>query len=199
MTYSTKEELAARAGTVIGMLLFGAWFCKSPGWDSGAAFFVAISSFIAFEYKAYKRKPNNSISIFHDIELFKKFMEDLPSTGGSIEFLKEHDFHNSFRLDNLDEIFKFVRYWDNAEKEFLDANINKARNELLYAAKEFLQNSSQKTYPEGHGWHSARFRASDKETYESMKNDIQILNELGDKVYNLHQQFIRVAKEKLGV
>lgn len=197
MGYSAKEELSARATTVIGMLLFGAWFVKSPGWDSFAAFFVAVSSFIAFEYKAYKQKSNNNMPAKHDAELFNKFMEDLPSISGSIEFVRNHDFCNSFRLERLDELFNFARRWDGAEKEFLNTDLEHARKNLLHKINEFLDNSKTRTCPDRNGLQSVYYEAVNEEEHEEIKNDIKILNQLGNDVYTLHQKLIRTAKQNL--
>lgn len=50
-----------------------------------------------------------------DTALFRRFLEDFPSNGYTVPFLRDHDLGGSYHDINLTDINKFVERWDNVE------------------------------------------------------------------------------------
>lgn len=134
----------------------------------------------------------------HDKELFKEFINDLPSTSGSIEFIREHDFHNSFKLSKLDELREFARKWDNAEYEFINHDLENPRNKLLSTIFEFIEVSSLNTFSEGDGWQTSIPKYLENgDIPPTRKKAIEKMNALGDDIFIQHQTLVRAGKNNL--
>ena len=97
---------------------------------------------VANRYLIYKEKqsslPHSSgQSNQIDKELFKKFLEDFPSNSGSIDMLRQQDFSNSFNINRLVSLEKFVEEWDTIEREFLNTDLERRRRELWDVCNAF--------------------------------------------------------------
>ena len=143
---------------------------------------------------------SNNASIDHDIKLFKKFLEVLPSSSPSIYFLKEHDFGNSFSGDSRDDIKIFLENWETAEYRFLDKNIELAKNKLIESCKNFIAKLPHNSWRQGSGG----FYTTLPEEYNNMTDvpeafipKIKNLHDIATDCFNMHQSFISLCKKKL--
>jgi len=141
-----------------------------------------------------KKLENNSSK---DKDLYKKLLIELPSSG-SIDFLRNHDFYNPFRINEYNQLLNFVYEWDNAEHEFINKDIEKTRKRLLGEINQFLDYSGTKTYPLKTDFQTVMTDIdSEIELSEETKKSISKLNEYGSSIYNLHQELIRKGRENL--
>lgn len=134
-----------------------------------------------------------------DKVLFKKFLEELPSNG-SIEFLKTHSFQNGFYLENLRQIQNFTQNWDNAEHEFIDAKLETLRKQLLENIKTFLYINSMGSYSLGNGYFTTipdAYRLDDFNVPKHVIDKMKEMDDLAEKVVELHQKLIRIAHKLL--
>lgn len=181
---------------LLALLLSEAWFIKQPDWEPAILFIGFLSSLIVQEIKSNNVKNNN----MQDKELFIKLRNELPSNDGSINFLREHDFHNSFKIEKLNQIRTFARSWDNAEYEFLNKKLEKLRDELLKLIYEFINISSHHTFPLENDFQTAIPRYTDNhEIPDNVQKKIKQMNQLGDKIFIKHQELIKEAKKILNV
>ena len=185
-----------KSTNLLALLLSEAWFIKQPDWEPAILFIGFLSNLIIQEIKSKNLKNDN----LQDKELFKNLLNELPSNEGSINFLREHDFHNSFKIDKLDQIRIFARNWDNAEYGFLNKKLENLRTELLNLIYEFIDVSSHHTFPLANGFQTAIPRYTDNHKIpEKAKEMIKRMNQLGDSIFIKHQELIREAKKTLNV
>ena len=134
-----------------------------------------------------------------DRELLKKFMETLPSTKGSIPFIKEHNMAGwSFEWAKLSNLVKFVEEWDNAEHEFHDEELEELRKKLLSLSRDYLNELSVNT------WLTSPGRVAvpaewEIEQPERFREVVSKLHQFAEDIWNLHQTLIRIGRRKLGL
>lgn len=136
-----------------------------------------------------------------DRALFVKFLQCLPSNG-SVEFVNNHSFGNSFNLDKFNQLFEFYHTWNNAEYEFINPNLENLKKALFDKIAEFVDFSSVRTYRQRSGLFLAipdNCLADEMNLSQSVREDIQTLNKLGSEVYEAHQNLVREAKKELSV
>lgn len=111
-------------------------------WVGAALITGALLHNVANRYLIYKEKQS-SIPLTSgrsnqiDKGLFEKFLEDFPSNSGSINMLRQQNFSNSFNINRLVNLEKFVEEWDTIEREFLNADLERRRRELWDACYTF--------------------------------------------------------------
>jgi len=148
-----------------------------------------------FVHKETIKKLENHSS--KDKDLYDRLLIELPSKG-SIDFLRNHDFHNPFHINKFDHLFNFIYEWDNAEHEFINKDIEKTKKTLLDEINQFLDYSGTKTYPLKVDFQTVMTNIdSEIELSEETKKNISKLNEYGSSIYNLHQKLIRKGRENL--
>ena len=134
-----------------------------------------------------------------DEALFKEFLEIFPSGSQSAYLLKTHNFENSFSLESLKDIDKFVNEWDCPEKSFINPELESIRKELWNKCDEFSDFISKKSAPSYGGFQSVvpdRVR-NDWDWPEWVDNDVKAVNEMASEVFSLHQGFIKSMREAL--
>ena len=138
------------------------------------------------------RKLDNNSS--HDKILYEKFLQKLPSDG-SIEFIKYHDFHNSFSMNDLKQLINFSNEWINAEHEFINLELEDTKKELLEKVQDFVYDSSRKTFPLRDDMQTIMNNVDkEKGLTENTKNNILLLNSYGDEIFVIHQKFVRKGR-----
>ena len=153
-----------------------------------------------YTFNRFIKKNSFSDRADHDIRLFKKFLELLPSSSESIYFLKEHDLGNSFRGTCRDDLHKFIEDWDKAEFQFLNTKIELAKTKLYKLCSKFLGDLAYSSWPQD----SCDFYTTLPDEYRSRLNlpeeflkKIKDLNDLATQCYKAHQSFISLCKNIL--
>ena len=134
-----------------------------------------------------------------DEALFKEFLEIFPSGSRSSYLLETHDFENSFSLESLKDIEKFVDEWNCPEKSFINPELESIRKELWDKCHEFSWLIAKKSSPTPLGFQSVvpeRVRG-DWDWPEWVDNDVKAVNKMAAEVFSLHQSFIKSMREAL--
>ncbi|RUM57092.1 MAG: hypothetical protein DSY60_05590 [Persephonella sp.] len=151
-------------------------------------------------YEELKMAFLNSETVNMDKKLFEKFLNFLPSDNPSIIFVKEHNFSFPFNENLLKLLEEFLRTWNNAEYEFFDEDLERLKEQLYSLIKEFLLLLSENVFPLGN---SNKFLSVpsewELEQPERFHKVVSKLHELGDKIYQTHQELIRIGRKKLKV
>jgi hypothetical protein len=134
-----------------------------------------------------------------DCKLLSVFLLDFPSQSGAIRLLQEHDFGNSFKLESLAEMDRFVEHWKYAETTFLNSEINLLKEDLYAKSKEFSSLLGMKSSPTSVGRQSVvpDQHRNDFNWPECVASDVKAVNELASKVADAHQEFILKSKRLL--
>ena len=136
--------------------------------------------------------------------LYWRFLELLPTAKGVLVFLKELGISLRFREENLRPLDEFLDTWDDAEHEFLDAEIEQKRKSLLATCKVFCSWISQNTADaEGcnPGLHEIIPYCCDewKPGYQECIRKMEEVQKLSEKLREAHQELVRTARRRLNV
>jgi hypothetical protein len=154
----------------------------------------AKCSEVEAENRALKQRLGNSVV---DKKLFDEFLKLLPTDGGTVRFFKEHDIAVPFPQEILRPPYILMEIWkDNAEKEFLDPELEEIRMKLINKVIDFHSLLAQETT--GHrreGWLTIEFKDwSNPPELVKFRSDI---NELGHRVFGIHQELVAACRRKL--
>jgi len=182
-----------------------AWFLWNPDgwkfeWEPIVAFIGLFGSYIVVDLKSHSSTQKNYGHV-NDIALFKKLLKDLPSNG-PIAFIRDNDFGGSFNLKSVMPIKEFSYYWDNAEHEFIDEELEILRKNLIGKASEFSLAIGKNTSPNSKGFQSVypdTHLDSPKEFQTRIRNEIKEIHDAADELIKAHQAIVRVGKNKLNL
>jgi HNH endonuclease len=164
-----------------------------------------IESELKLHRDTWYNKVKNSLGITTlpeylklDQEAFKTLKRLLPWHGVMI-FVREHDFCNSFLLDEVHMLYNFIRYCKNPEFEFIDADLEGLKSNLLSSVVTLTNEIREKTIRINKGRRyavDASLQESDKKLFDLY---IATLNEAADIVSQEYDNLIRLSRRKLGV
>lgn len=143
---------------------------------------------------------DKTAAIEADKALYEKFIETIPSGSRSIHLLQPHDFGNSFSLDSLSEIEKFVSEWNCAETKFLNEELEQLREALWNKSNEFSWLLARKSAPSSNGRLQSVVPDQHRNDWDWPKwvdDDVNAVNTMASEVFELHQKFITTAKRAL--
>jgi len=132
-----------------------------------------------------------------DQQLFKSFLEVLPSNG-SIRFIKEANMAGfSFSLENLNQLYTFLHEWTDAKHEFIDQDLELKRKELLSLIDKYTDSIALNTYPT----HRSKFNTVppewEEEDPERFWHVVDELHDLARKIVRAHQDLVRLGRLRL--
>ena len=145
--------------------------------------------------------PENASStpttMLADRGLFAQFLQDFPSDGKSVYFLRDHDIGGSFGLEQLEQIHYFLNHWNDAEHEFFNPELEQSRKALFDTLKTFDEELGK--YSSTSIWapqiHSRGF--NDVEERPHMLELRDRLNDLVTEAYKRHQDFVCAGRRIL--
>jgi hypothetical protein len=135
-----------------------------------------------------------------DRDLYRQFIELLPSDGTAMYLLQHHDFGGSFERHDLDDLRTFAIQWTAPEFEFLDEEIDKRRLDLIQKAGHLFELIAVNTWP--HDVDPKRqtialeWETTDPERFHST---IGALNQAADHVVSSHAEPVRTARKRLKI
>lgn len=133
----------------------------------------------------------------HDISLFATFRRDLPSVGGSIAFIEQHNMAGwSFDRHEMDQLWAFYEKWKGAEFSFNNEVAEKMRSELYTIISEYKKIYSQNIFCErGH------FYSVPKEWEETQPDRfhkaVDDLHSYAQKICDCHQKLMQYGVKYL--
>jgi hypothetical protein len=191
--------------SIVAMLGCLAWFLWNPDgwkfeWEPLVCFIISFSTYITADMTSYNSSQKNFGHV-NDIALFKKLQEALPSND-SIDFIRTHDFGGSFNIDNVIPIRDFNHYWDNAEHEFIDSELEKLRKELLEKSSKFSLAIGMNTSPNSAGFQSVypdTHLDSPEDFEKRIRSEVKEIHDAADELIKIHQKIMRVGRKKLNI
>jgi len=187
------KYILLRIPAFILVLCSVAWFARTLQWDSFITFLGAIGAYLGTEYALYKKGPSQDNE--HDIALFEEFQKALPFED-SIRFLQQTDMAGSFRSSDVEHIRQFHATWDNADYEFKDRVIEKARMRVYRAIDDFI-NYSAENILRHHNFLLRVPKEWKEEKPDKYNKVVDTLNDMADEIVDSHQELIRIVKKKL--
>ena len=98
------------------------------------------------------------------------------------------------------ELINFSNEWINAEHEFMNKELETIRKELLEKIQHFVYDSSMKTFPLGDDIQTVMNNVDEKwNLTQSTKDNIVLLNNYGDDIYDIHQKLVRTGRDLLHI
>lgn len=180
--------------------------------ESGSADYViglslivlALAHNVANRYFLYKesapaRKETEALAEV-DRKLFLRFLEEFPSDCRSIDLLQNHDFGNSYHEIKTQELDNFVNYWNTAEREFLDSEIEEKRKEFWDKCHTLVYDLAQGSYYLGAGPMLSCIPDAYRGEWdwpEHVEKKIKHLNSRSTECFNLHRELVLLGRRKL--
>lgn len=127
------------------------------------------------------KNPSNKPKI-HDVELFKKFREEMPHRQ-FIHFLEKHDVLDYYRDDDLKLAYDFVCNWTGADNDFSDAQASFLLNEFKKVLKKICTFYAKNLISKGGDLLRVRCYDSDEEC-EKIQKEYYPLADSIIKTYN---------------
>lgn len=154
-----------------------------------------------FIYKSEKKSQFDEQRKFDvDRKLFNEFIELLPSGGLDVKLLEEHDFSNSHSKKQTDALDTFVHTWNNAQKQFLDEELESKRDNLINKSRLFIYTLANNSYSVGSGEMFSCIPDAYRGEWDypsSVHDKIRELNTLGTELFELHKDLVLTARRKL--
>lgn len=173
-------------------------------WLGFSLILVALIHNIAYRVFIYKsdklaRKDQEDLNDV-DRGLFKEFLELLPSDGLDVKLLEEHDFGNSHYGNEVKALDKFVHTWNNAQKQFLDKELEAKRDSFITKSRHFIYTLASRSYSLGSGEIFSCIPDAYRGAWDwpqHVNEQIQELNVLGSELFELHKELVLIARRKL--
>lgn len=146
------------------------------------------------EKQLEKAKANSQA----DIDVLHGFMAAVPSNG-TIRFLRTNNFAGfSFDWEKLKDIERFIHEYDGPEHEFLDTELEAARQTFRENCEGFLHSLAMNTFPLGNG------RQSVPEDWEMddpkrFHDTVKLIHEGAEAVCESYDNLVRKARKELAV
>ncbi|HCE3304116.1 TPA: hypothetical protein NG558_004297 [Vibrio parahaemolyticus] len=173
-------------------------------WLGFSLIFIALLHNIGYRvfiYKSDKQVQSEQKELLEvDKKLFLEFIELLPSDGLDIKLLEEHDFGNSHHGKEVKSLDKFVHTWNNSQKQFLDAELEAKRDIFITKSRHFIYTLANRSYAIGNGEIFSCIPDAYRNAWDWPKHvddQIRELNELGTELFELHKEFVLLARRKL--
>jgi hypothetical protein len=133
-----------------------------------------------------------------DKKVLRDFMKIVPSNR-SIRFLRTNDFGGSFDKARLDDIDAFFHDRNGPDHEFLDSELEAARQEFRKSCKSLFAAFLKHIFPTNTpGWVSVpdEWEAKDRERFDRAIGEIHMA---ADAVCITYDALVRLARKKLAV
>lgn len=151
----------------------------------------------------YTRVANTGVSVVAptyrdaDISTFQAIRATLP-WHPTLKWLSEHDFGGSFPASSLTSLDRLRDTADDPSNQFLDAELESARAELLGAVRAFLSSLATRIFTTdgpGETWYGLSQLWPEEQRWSAQDH----LNERAQAVVDAYRALIERARSKLGV
>ncbi|ECI4157770.1 hypothetical protein AH626_21920 [Salmonella enterica subsp. enterica serovar Schwarzengrund] len=137
-----------------------------------------------------------------DVKLYEAFIDILPTTSLSIEFLKDHNFENSYHDNNTKDISNLEYGWGHADQHFHNNEIEDKATHLyseIIKFNYFLAYKSHNINDYMFSMLTDRDRAMVMELLPQTKENIKIANEWSSTIHQLYCDFISTCRNNLAI
>jgi len=166
-------------------------------WEPAIVFAVAVFAVIGTEFSIRKSQPSQRVAPRdEDRKLFGAFLDLLPSDG-AIHFIDEHNMAGwSFDLRRIEPIDRFIHEWNNAEHEFIDVDLQHAKDQLMAACVAWSRTIATETFHMDNGQQSVPPDWEDEQP-ERFDRVVQQLHEQAQEIVDNHRHFVRLGRRRL--
>ncbi len=177
--------------TLIGMIAAAIWVGNKFSWASLSTLILCLAGYIRIDV-VISRKLNK-----HDLELFNRLLNALPSDG-SIKFIDEFNFAGwSFKSSNLDQLHKFCYEWTTPEFQFLNKKLEKLRAELHKKVVSYLNYHAVNTWViKGNPEYSSVPEEWEEEQPVRFKEVVDKLHNSSGEIVKLHKELVKLGIKK---
>ena len=189
-----------RYSLTIILLLATGYLVGDFGWKSAIAFTTALFALIAKEVSDYLQQSRDTTAKpqvrEQDRTLFNKFLELLPSDG-AIDFVDKHNMAGfSFDLEEIRPIGIFLHEWDNPEHEFIDVDLQHAKDELMQACRAWSATIGTETFQMNNGRQSvpAEWEYEQPDRFDRV---VSQLHQQAQDIVDKHKRLVRIGKRRL--
>lgn len=138
-------------------------------------------------------------SVETDKQIYRKLQEVLP-WNGSLSFISDNNFAGfSFNLDNLNQLTAFQYLCDNPAFEFIDADMESLKAELLNNINVFQRLIGQYTFPTGNMGRNHVPPEWETDSPQHFDKVVGEIHQTAQSIRSTYQQLIRMATRKLGI
>lgn len=176
---------------------------SSDYWFGFGVILLALMHNIGYRFFIYKAEQLAQIDrrelVEVDKKLFLEFVDLLPSDGLDVKLLEEHDFGNSHHGNEVKALDTFVHTWNNAQKEFLDSELESKRSVFIKKAHHFIYTLAGRSYAIGNGEIFSCVPDAYRGEWDwpsHIDKQIEELNELGTELFELHKEIVLTARRK---
>ncbi|WP_016951560.1 HNH endonuclease [Anabaena sp. PCC 7108] len=131
-----------------------------------------------------------------DRKLFLKIKETLPSTSGSLFFMRGNCNINSFKQEVHDDLFNYIALCRHPDFEFIDSDLEIRRCQLTDCIEEYLDLVNYGTYPRGMRLYVNPDKFDDRDRHYQVIEDLALA---ANKVCSAYDDLVRLGRTKLGV
>ena len=194
--------LIFRVLSFLGVLASLVWVLLPNGgydfqwrWDRVIAFLTALTAFVGSEGADIRRSARRSHP--RDVTLADEFFRVLPP-GGTVRFLRSHDFLGTFRRRDTEQLRCFIHEWDEPDKEFIDTVLERRRKRLLRTGKELYGLIGEYTFTFlGDSQSVAPKVPQDRPLSESDIRHAEALNEAATRFVEEYDGFCRLVHRRI--
>jgi hypothetical protein len=152
---------------------------------------------VVLESGVLENQSSTSTTLTADRALFAEFLQEFPSSGRSAYFLRNHDLGDSFDKEELSEIDHFLYYWNDAQHEFFDKQLEQNRLVLYRTLRRFTTELARSVLPTRNPQRYS-IGMSDGEMRPQIFDLRESLNALATEAYERHQELVRAGRRMLG-
>lgn len=134
-----------------------------------------------------------------DRATFLRLLEILP-WNGTILFIRHNNFAGfSFSRDSIDDLYRFLHECQDPTLEFLDADLESLRIEILNPAREFSKLIGYETFPTGTPRHNTVPPEWEIEQPERFARVVDALHAATEQICGAYDRLVALGRRKLGV
>lgn len=177
---------------LVALLLAMGWMINSFDWEPIIVFVTLLGTFLTLIFKQDDSKKNSA-----DIELFRRFNEDLPIY--NIEFIEQSSLKSPFLRSNLDPFFHFESTWKDVHHTFFNKKLENCKTKLHNSIYKFISLVAINTFPTNNQNVSCipkEWELNDKQRYDKVTKNI---DEVQDEVVKDYNVFVKRARQTLKV
>lgn len=167
------------------------------------------SELIEHRNRWYEKVRNDCLLLFHpecielDRKLFLKIKEILPVTGGSIAFIRNHDYAVPWFFEAHDDLKNYRLYCQNPDFEFIDLDLEIHRCQLTKCIEKFIETLFRvgfttdrwtEKYPE-----IAVYPDIKNSKHDIYKKAIDDMHQTTNQICSAYDNLIRLGRKKLAV
>lgn len=191
------KEKIQKYVSLICIVLFAMWLGHDLSYEPLIGLICSFTAFIWDDTKQIIKSTSRNIFI-HDQKIYNEIIQAFEDKN-IISFLKQINFHSSFKSEYGYNIIFITEFYEPPEYEFWDTKIEKYRKDLFSSLNKLAHRISLWTYPSHMDRHTAipdNYRSAFDDLPEEIENRINEMHKLTSEVINKYSVFYKEAGKK---